>query len=485
VASGRLTSPPVTIGLEIHVRLRTATKLFCPCANEADAPPNTRICPVCMGLPGALPVLADRAVDLAVRAALGLGAQVARRSVFARKHYFYPDLPRNYQITQHSRPLARGGGFAAGGVAVRIRRLHLEEDAGRSRHRRGGPTAVDLNRAGTPLVEIVTEPDLRSGETARAWLKELRRRLVFLGVTDGRMQDGSLRCDANVGFADVGVLTELKNLNSFRAVARAVDHEAARLRRLAAGTAALVRTTRAWDEGAGRTHLLRTKETVPDYRYLEEPDLPALLVAGRRLERLAAALPPGPGQREQELRARGVAAAAAAELCREPWLAAYATDVLDRLQAGAGPAAAARLAALAASWIRTEVLRDVPDPEAAPPAVAPGPLAGLLGLLAAGDITRPVAKAIHARLQAGDPRSPRRIVAEERLEPLADPVAIRQLCRTALAAHPAEAAALRAGRVRLREFFVGQVLQLSGGRARPEVVGRELAAVLAAGAEPP
>ncbi|MDX1674756.1 MAG: Asp-tRNA(Asn)/Glu-tRNA(Gln) amidotransferase subunit GatB, partial [Longimicrobiales bacterium] len=318
------------IGLEIHVQLDTATKMFCADANAYGAPPNTHVCPVCLGAPGALPVVNDRAVELAVRAALALGCTVHETSVFARKNYFYPDLPKGYQITQYERPLATAGEFSisssssisssisisssssrggagdaagAGGVApststtpttkpvapVRLRRIHLEEDAGRLLHDRlPDRTGIDLNRAGVPLIEIVTEPDLRRPEQARAFLVGLRRTLRYLGVSDCDMEKGSLRVDANVsvrpaggaedGADALGTKTEVKNLNSFSAVERALRYEAARQARVLAGGGIVVHETRLWDDAAGEARPMRSKEAARDYRYFPEPDLPPLVL---------------------------------------------------------------------------------------------------------------------------------------------------------------------------------------------------------------
>jgi aspartyl/glutamyl-tRNA(Asn/Gln) amidotransferase B subunit len=300
------------IGLEIHAQLQTASKIFCGCSTAFGAPPNTQVCPVCLGLPGALPVLNRAAVDHGIRAALALGCHVNERSIFARKNYFYPDLPKGYQISQYEQPLASGGALdletPGGRRQVGITRVHLEEDAGKSLHE-GFPdsdrrTYVDFNRSGTPLIEIVTEPDLRSAADAAEFFAALRTILVWLGVNDGNMEEGSLRCDANVsvrptGASTLGTKAEVKNLNSFRFLQRALEYEIGRQVDLVERGARVVQETRLWDAGAGATMSMRSKEEAHDYRYFPEPDLPPVVVDAARIRRIEAEMPELPDARRQ------------------------------------------------------------------------------------------------------------------------------------------------------------------------------------------
>ena len=296
------------IGLEIHAQLLTATKIFCGCSTRFGAEPNTALCPVCAGLPGALPVLNGRAVELATRAALALGCRVHTESIFARKNYFYPDLPKGYQISQYDRPLATDGeiSFSADGRTVRvgITRIHLEEDAGKSLHDVQADasrwTHLDFNRSGVPLIEIVTEPDLRSAADAAQAFSRVREVLVALGVNDGNMEEGSLRCDANVsvrpaGELAFGVKTELKNLNSFRHVQRAIEFEIDRHVKARQDGTRIVQETRLYDPASGRTTVMRTKEEADDYRYFPEPDLPPLVLDVAWVEQIRRTLPELPG----------------------------------------------------------------------------------------------------------------------------------------------------------------------------------------------
>ena len=451
------------VGLEIHVQLRTRSKLFCGDAAEYGASPNTRLCPVCLGLPGALPVPNERAVDLAVRTALGLGCRVHALSRFARKHYSYPDLPKGYQITQHREPLAEGGRLElpGGGRAVRIRRVHLEEDTGKSLHDRvPGRSALDFNRAGVPLVEIVTEPDLRSPAEARAFLLRLKQTLEYLEVSDCNLEEGSLRVDANVslrrGGEPAGTRTEVKNLNSFSAVEKALAFEVARQTALRRAGGAVEPQTLLWDAGRGEARALRSKEDAADYRYLPEPDLPPLRLDAARVAEQRAALPELPGARAARLsREHALAGAHAEQLCATREMADYFEAVVA---AGAG-------AREAASWLMGEVAAALNREGATPGAlgVAPGALAELLGLVAAGELSRTAARAVFAEMRGG--AGAREVVERAGLRAVRGEAALAGWVEEALAAHPREVERYRAGERRLLGFFVGRVMRAAGGRA--------------------
>ena len=460
------------IGLEIHVQLKTATKMFCADPVEFGASPNTRVCPVCLGLPGALPVPNAEAADLAVTAALALGCTVHETSVFARKNYFYPDLPKGYQITQYRRPLATDGALASPGTSansgVRIRRVHLEEDAGKSLHDRiPGKTAVDLNRAGTPLIEIVTEPDLRSPEQARTFLTRLKRTLEYLGVSDCDMETGSLRVDANVsvrptGDDALGTKTEVKNLNSFGNVERALTYEAARQARVLAAGEAVVHETRLWDADAGEARPMRGKEAEHDYRYFPEPDLPPLVLDPDHVEEIRAGLPELPDARE-------------ARFLAEYELPEYDAGVLtaDRAVADYFEALAGRVDPKAASnWVMGEVMAWLNETgqgiDAFP--IAPDRLAALIALAEDGTVSSTGAKEVFARMADGDKRPPAAIVDAEGLAQVSDTDELKTWVDQALAEHPEEAHRLRGGEAKLIGFFVGRVMQTSGGKADPEKV---------------
>jgi aspartyl-tRNA(Asn)/glutamyl-tRNA(Gln) amidotransferase subunit B len=470
------------IGLEIHAQLSTDTKIFCGCSTRFGADPNTALCPVCAGLPGALPVLNGRAVELATRAALALGCTVHVESVFARKNYFYPDLPKGYQISQYDKPLATDGEvvFSADGRTVRvgITRIHMEEDAGKSLHDVPDAarwTHLDFNRSGVPLIEIVTEPDLRSAADAAEAFSRVREVLVAIGVNDGNMEEGSLRCDANVsvrpaGDTAFGVKTELKNLNSFRHVQRALEFEIDRhVRARDAGTP-LQQETRLYDPASNRTTVMRTKEEADDYRYFPEPDLPPLVLDAAWIEKIRGTLPELPAAR----RARFVS---------DYKLPEYDAGVLTQSMALADyfekVAAASGNAKAASNWVMGELTRklnETKDPIESVP-LPPDALAELISLIDKGTITGPVAKDVFEKMY-GSGRRAADIVAAEGLARIDDQAAIDAIVAGVLEGHAATVAEYRAGKTKTFGFLVGQVMKATAGKADPARVNESIRRVL-------
>jgi aspartyl-tRNA(Asn)/glutamyl-tRNA(Gln) amidotransferase subunit B len=457
------------IGLEVHAQLLTKSKMFCGCANRFGAPPNTNVCPVCLGLPGALPVPNENAVRLATQAARALGCTVHETSVFARKNYFYPDLPKGYQISQFDRPLATGGEVRCesperGRITVGITRLHLEEDAGKSLHDRlPGKTAIDLNRAGTPLVEIVSEPDLRSPAEARAYLTVLKQILVYCEVSDCNMEEGSLRVDANIsirrpGETRLGTKAEVKNMNSFANVERALLVERDRQIALVEAGGRVEQVTMLFNAGTGTVKPMRSKEESHDYRYFPDPDLPPLTLSRRWIEEQHAALPELPEpKRERFETLYAVTPYDAGVLAAERPLADYFEAVVA---AGAEPKSAA-------NWVMGEGLSSYNA--AGRFDVLPSQLARLIGLVRDGVVSRQAAKRVFSELSSstGDPRA----VAERLgLLQVGDTGALAQWVDEVIAANAAEAARFRAGETKLMGFFVGQVMKKSGGKADPKAV---------------
>ncbi|MEZ4648837.1 MAG: Asp-tRNA(Asn)/Glu-tRNA(Gln) amidotransferase subunit GatB [Candidatus Eisenbacteria bacterium] len=557
----------VVIGLEVHAQLLTESKLFCTCSTATHPVPNSSTCPVCLGHPGAMPYPNARAVDLAVRLGLALGCSVHRQTEWARKHYFYPDLPKGYQITQFAHPLCTGGALPLD-PPVPLVRIHLEEDAGRSKHTVLGPstdaasagdtvldpvreatsegearlepaghaspegdarldpaecasavgdavpgrdavlkaargaTLLDFGRAGVPLVEIVSEPALRSPEEAGTYLSELRRIVRYLGVSDGNMEDGSLRCDANVslrprGTESLGTRTEIKNLNSIRSVVRALRYEAERQSALLAAGEPVAQETRLFDETTGATHVMRAKEESSDYRYCPEPDLPLLELSDERIVEIALRIPELPHERRARFAGEyGLTAEEIAVLTETPELGDYFETVarsLRKRMAGPGTGLVAPTAAsgadadrettgapglaaprLAAKWIRGDVLGRA---STLPPAEQ---LVELLHRVAGGRLSGPMAKEALAELaETGD--TVEAIVARHGWVVVGDEDELRAWVREVMAAHPTEVASYRQGRTALLHFFVGQVMKLSRGLADPVALRSVLAEELGPG----
>jgi aspartyl-tRNA(Asn)/glutamyl-tRNA(Gln) amidotransferase subunit B len=468
------------IGLEVHVQLLTRTKMFCGCSARFGDPPNTNVCPVCLGLPGALPVPNERAVRLAVRAALALGCTVHPRSIFARKNYFYPDLPKGYQISQFEEPLATGGAleFASaerGTVRVRIKRLHLEEDAGKSFHDRlPGKTAVDFNRSGVPLIEIVSEPDLRSPAEARAYLTTLKQVLRYVQVSDCNMEEGSLRVDANLsirpaGSSELRTRTEVKNMNSFSGVERALGFERDRQRAATGRGEAIEQRTMLFDAGSGEVRPMRSKEESHDYRYFPEPDIPPLVLADAWLAAERQALPELPAaRRERFARDYGLAPP-------EGEVVTATTAVADYFEAFATAAGESGKAAW--NWVANDLLSLSADGESIP--LAPDRAAQVARLVKEGRVSRQAAKRVLGEMVAAPGDAALSIAERLGLVQVSDTGAIEGWVAETLAAHAAEVARYRAGETKLMGFLVGQVMKRSQGKADPKAVNAALAAALA------
>jgi aspartyl-tRNA(Asn)/glutamyl-tRNA(Gln) amidotransferase subunit B len=493
------------IGLEVHVQLATASKIFCGCASRYGAPPNTQVCPVCLGYPGTLPVLNERAVELAVVAALALGCKVHPTSVFARKHYFYPDLPKGYQISQYDRPLATAGKLEivldeGGRKAIGVTRLHLEEDAGKSLHGPDG-TRVDFNRCGTPLIEIVSEPDLATPREAYLYLSTLKRNLQYLDVSDCNMEEGSLRCDANVslrprGRGELGTKTEVKNVNSFRYVEDALRYEILRQAEALDAGRAIDHQTLLWDTVRGEARPMRSKEMSHDYRYFPEPDLEPLVVTAAQVEEIRSGLPEAPATRA----ARFVEEYAlpdydAGVLTATRGVAEYFEAVVEYLGDPKG------FGKEAANWVMGEVLKLANEQKVevalkgpdGPSPLHPADVAAYIAAAAAGKISRTVAKELIVEIPAehvkytGHPpqifiqatQQLARKIEERGLAQVSDADALAAEIDAILAEHPDEVAAYRGGKEGLIGFFVGQIMRRTRGKANPQLVNELLRSRLA------
>jgi aspartyl-tRNA(Asn)/glutamyl-tRNA(Gln) amidotransferase subunit B len=471
------------IGLEVHVQLMTRSKMFCGCPVAFGAPPNTQVCPVCLGYPGALPAMNREAVRLTVRAGLLLGCRINPRSAFDRKNYFYPDMPKNYQISQYADPLCLGGelAFATGGVerTVRLRRIHLEEDVGKSIHGRDA-SRLDFNRAGVPLLELVTQPDLASPQEALDFLLALKQVFLYGEISRLNLEEGNLRCDVNASLrpspdAPLGVKVEVKNLNTFKGVFHALEHELDRQRAVLESGAAVVQETRRWDGDRGVTEPMRTKEDDHDYRYFPDPDLMPVVLDDVVLESWRRELPELPrARRDRMIRDYGIPEYDAGVLAMDRAVADFFEET-------------ARLSGLpkpASNWMMTDVLRLLSEKNLSVGdlALTPAGLAGLLKLVERKTVNMPSARQIFAVMaeKGGDPEV---LVRTLGLAQVSDTAALEALAAEVLAAHPGPAADYRAGKAPALQFLVGQVMKRSRGKANPSLAQDVLRRRLAAPAE--
>jgi aspartyl-tRNA(Asn)/glutamyl-tRNA(Gln) amidotransferase subunit B len=474
------------IGLEIHAELKTASKMFCSCDASFGGEPNTKVCPVCLGLPGVLPVLNEKAVELALRLALALNCRILPRALFHRKNYFYPDMPKNYQISQYDQPLGVEGFLEVeteeGTFRVGIHRVHMEEDTGKTIHKsesgriHGSEYSLeDFNRAGVPLLEIVTEPDIRTPEQAKAFLQELKSIMEHLEVSDCRMEEGSLRCDANVsvrpaGSDSMGVKTEIKNMNSFRALQRALEYEIERQVRLLESGGEVVQETRHWDADANMTTPLRTKEYAYDYRYFQEPDLVPLELDRVFMERVRASLPELPSQRRRRFREEyGLPAHDARVLTSSKAMGDFFEEVV---RLGAPPKAAS-------NWMMGELSAylNAQDLELGQLAIGPSHLAELISLIEKGTISGKIAKDIFQEM-VDKGEMPSAIVEKRGLTQISDQAELEGIVREVLEANPGPVEDYRRGKTQAIGFLVGQVMKQTRGRANPGLVNELLRKML-------
>lgn len=469
------------IGLEVHAQLSTATKIFCGCSTAFGAPPNSNVCPVCLGMPGTLPVLNRQVVEYAVRLGLAVGCRIAPRSVFARKNYFYPDLPKGYQISQYEEPICLAGHVDVAGAdgsprRIGITRIHMEEDAGKSIHDAGAGTLVDANRCGTPLLEIVSEPDLRTAQEAVQYLAFLRQTVRYLGICDGNMEEGSFRCDANVsvrrkGETRLGTKTEVKNMNSFSSVERAIEREIRRQIGILDEGGAVVQQTLLWDAERGEVHPMRSKEEAHDYRYFPDPDLAPVLVNDAWVDEVRRSLPELPAAKHARFAAEyGLPEYDAGVLTQDRSVAEYFERTVRALSAKGRDAAKT-----ASNWVMTDVLRSLNERQCTAEEfpVTSERLAAMLDLLLDGTVSGTIAKELFADMLVS-PDAPKVIVERKGMAQISDTGAIGREIDAVLARFPAETARFRAGETKLMGFFVGETMKVMKGKGNPKLINELL-----------
>ncbi len=468
------------IGLEVHVQLKTKSKIFCSCSTEFGAPPNTHTCPVCLGMPGVLPVLNEQAVEYAMKMALATNCTINRENVFARKHYFYPDLPKGYQISQYELPLAENGWIEVEvdgkSRRIRINRIHMEDDAGKLIHDESRPVSyVDLNRTGTPLIEIVSEPDIRTPEEAANYLKKIRQIARYLKISDGNMEEGSLRCDANIslrpkGQKGFGTKAELKNMNSFKHVQKALEYEIRRQTALLLDGKEVVQETRLFDAAKGVTHSMRGKEEAHDYRYFPDPDLVPIVVDDNWLNKIKASLPELPDDKKERF-------------IREYGLPEYdahvLTDSIDMAEYFEECVKCYPNAKKVSNWIMVELLRllKLEGQEISDCKVTPSLLAELLELVDKGTISNKIGKKILEEVfDTGE--SPKEIVEKQGLSQVSDVSELSAIVENVIKSNPKEVEKYKAGKKKVMGFFVGQVMRETKGKANPKLVNELLLKLL-------
>jgi aspartyl-tRNA(Asn)/glutamyl-tRNA(Gln) amidotransferase subunit B len=477
-----MTYEPV-IGLEVHAQLLTKSKIFCSCSTRFGADPNTHTCPVCMGMPGVLPVLNKRVVEYTMKMALATGCKINESCNFARKNYFYPDLPKGYQISQYAQPLSERGyvdiELEGGKKRIGITRIHMEEDAGKLLHDEHLPSSyVDLNRTGVPLIEIVSEPDMRTAEEAAAYLRRIHEILVYLEICDGNMEEGSFRCDANVslrprGEAAFGIRTELKNMNSFRNVQRALEYEIKRQQYILENSQEVIQETRLWDDSQGVTQSMRGKEEAHDYRYFPDPDLVPIVIDEAWIERIRISLPELPlEKRERFVKEYGIPSYDAVVLSSTAATATFFEQVV------ASPLKPPPK--IVSNWIMGDLLRflneEKKDFSASP--VRPAALAEMINLIEDGTISGKMAKDIIVEMYRTG-RPPKTIIEEKGMVQITDEDALAKTIAEVIAANPAQMEQYRGGKEKLFGYFVGQVMKATQGKANPQLINELLKKMLA------
>lgn len=471
----------VVIGLEVHAQLKTKSKIFAPDATEFGNEHNTQISPITLGMPGVLPVLNKKVVDMAILTGLALDSTIPNRCKFDRKQYFYPDLPKGYQISQYDEPICLGGHLDIAGKRIGITRAHLEEDAGKLVHSGADGIAgsnyslVDLNRAGTPLLEIVSEPDMRSSDEAKAYVEELRNILRYIGVCDGNLEEGSMRCDANIsvmlkGANEFGTRAEIKNVNSFRALQRAIEFEIERQIELVEEGEKVVQETRLWDDNSGETRSMRSKEDAHDYRYFPEPDLMPLEISQEWIERVKSTMPELPRHKKERYMSLGLSEYDASIIVEQMDLALFFDEVV-KLGANVKTSANFLMGEIAA-YLKEEKL-SICDSK-----LTPENLVELVNLIEKGTISNNIGKQIiFTMLKDGTGAS--KIIEEQGLSQISDEGALKEIVQKIVNANPEQVSAYKAGKVQLFGFFVGQVMKETKGRANPKTINDLLKSALA------